>query len=34
VLSDEAKDTLQAFYLQLRQQVAPGSSNPITVGNR
>jgi len=31
VLSEEAKVTLQAFYLQLRQQVAAGSSSPITV---
>ena len=31
VLSDEAKATLQEFYLKLRQQITPGSSNPITV---
>lgn len=31
VLSDGARDVLQSFYLQLRQQASPGSSNPITV---
>ncbi|GFH06571.1 MCM domain-containing protein, partial [Haematococcus lacustris] len=30
VLSDAAKERLQAFYMQLREQVAPGTSMPIT----
>jgi DNA replicative helicase MCM subunit Mcm2 (Cdc46/Mcm family) len=31
VLSAEAKEELQDFYLQLRSQVAPGAATPITV---
>ena len=31
-LSDAAREVLQAFYLHLRQQAAPGSSTPVTVG--
>ncbi|MEW5311356.1 MAG: hypothetical protein WDW38_003077 [Sanguina aurantia] len=31
VISDGARDVLQSFYLKLRQQASPGSSNPITV---
>ncbi|MEW5300243.1 MAG: hypothetical protein WDW36_003185 [Sanguina aurantia] len=30
VISDGARDVLQSFYLKLRQQASPGSSNPIT----